>query len=116
MEKMILLLLLFVNVNTFAQIKIGDITLSEKEATEYLLDCYNYPDTIWLPSSFSYKIGTRTWRHEIEDKAIDVIWPEMEMPNRYESSFCSPSTLGYVIRRTPSAYDYMLYVARKNKN
>jgi hypothetical protein len=115
MKNLLFILLVLIPCLASAQVKIGDITLTDKEAKEYLLDCYSYPDTIWFPNGYTQKSGTRSWRNEIEDKAIEWVFPEK--PEGYDPyAVYSPNIIGYVVRRTPSAYDYMLYVERKNNN
>jgi len=44
--------LLLISINVNAQIKIGDIEISEKLAKEYFFDCYNKPDTVRV-----YRVG-----------------------------------------------------------
>ena len=82
-------------------IKIGDITLSDSLAKEYLIDCYNKPDTV----TFSY---VRSLDHKEKYFFYKHNLGVITMPDNYIKQ-------AYLFPRTPSAFDFMLFMNRKYK-
>lgn len=88
-------------------IKIGDIELSDSFAKEYLLDCYNRPDTIQTPISCIE--GDWYWRKERQ--SIKCFY-ERRGNDKYGKRFDKY----IIVPREPSAWDFMMYMNRKYKS
>lgn len=74
MKATALVILFLCSLGLKAQIKIGDITVSEAMAKEYFLDCYTHPDTLWRDlRGFSREDGLR-WE-EIARQSLCTVDP-----------------------------------------
>jgi hypothetical protein len=109
-----LMLFMLLPVSVLSQIKIGDITISDSLAREYFLDCYKKSDTITVqelrdkdPYRYLYSekgcAMSDAWFNDIVKKSIGTIYSK-SMP-RYPKA--------YLIARTPSAYDFGVWMVKK---
>lgn len=101
-----------------AQIKIGDITISDSLAKEYFLDCYQYPETTytgWLqhPIYLEEVIGSLDtldyWG--IHTNRIIERYPNKTVKLRADTILPEYKTYP----RTPSASDFAAFMRRKYK-
>ena len=94
----ILLFLLLPGFVYSQNIKIGDISISDSLAKEYFMDCYNRPDTIITQNGYI----EGSWYYEQDKRSIGRIIDKF-----YQECLLVP--------RTPSAFDFMLFMNRKYK-
>ena len=95
--------------------------MSDSLAKEYFLDCYTHTDTI---ASRAYSEGD--WYHRRTMNYIDL-WTPFTNVNKEEvivdadgdtilyissDNFC---TFYYIVPREPSAFDFMMFMNRKNR-
>jgi len=85
MKKLLILILLpFIGIS---QVKIGEITITEQQAKEYFLDCYNNPDTI--DGKVNNYVET-DFEKELRKIAIRQLYDTVLIKAHYDTTFNYP--------------------------